>query len=143
VLVGVEVGAHEQRVGCAERQRERQHPPVRPQHRPRLNPPRLLRRRGRTGVARRRAGSARSSPVAHHQGPGRPTRPEVRGGATTRAAALGPCGRAPVPHSGAGVSRGRDERGRAAEELRLKTAAALLLFGWRSGIGASWAWRLS
>jgi len=74
VLVGVEVGAHEQRVGRAERQRERQHPPVRTQHRPRLDPSRLLRRRGRTGVAMRRAGSARSSPVAHHQGPGR--RPE-------------------------------------------------------------------
>ena len=69
VLVRVEVGAHEQRVGRAERQRERQHPPVPTQHRPWPDPARLLRRRGRTGVAMRRAGSARSPPVAHHQGP--------------------------------------------------------------------------
>jgi hypothetical protein len=65
VLVGVEVGAHQQRVGRAERQRERQHPPVRPQRRPRPDPPCLPRRRRRTCVARRGAGSARSPARAH------------------------------------------------------------------------------
>jgi hypothetical protein len=68
VLIRVEVRAHEQRVGRAERQREHQHLPVRRCRRPRPDPSRLLRSRGRTrtGVARRRAGSARTPPVAHH-----------------------------------------------------------------------------
>lgn len=68
VLIRVEVRAHEQRVGRAECQREHQHLPVRRCRRPRPDPSRLLRSRGRTrtGVARRRAGSARTPPVAHH-----------------------------------------------------------------------------
>jgi hypothetical protein len=65
VLVGVEVGAHQQRVRGAERQRERHHPPLRPR-------PRLPRRRGR-GIScsllfrrrPRRAGSLRPPPMAH------------------------------------------------------------------------------
>lgn len=74
VLVGVEVGAHQQRVRRAERQRQREHPSLRSQ-RPRPRQIRILlpRRRGLCGgraagaFRRRRVAGVRSPAVAHLQ----------------------------------------------------------------------------
>jgi hypothetical protein len=74
VLVGVEVGAHQQRVRRAEGQRQREHPSLRSQRpRPRQIRPLLPRRRGLCGgraadaFGRRRASGVRSPAVAHLQ----------------------------------------------------------------------------